>query len=58
LKLSKENNLALIKIAETYTNGVGGGGGLNPTTATTSDDKTLGTTAREVLRICKTQLSS
>lgn len=57
LKLSRENNQALIKIAETYTNGTGNG--TTPTTAAAaSDDKTLSNTAREVLKICKSQLVS
>lgn len=48
LKLTKDNNAALIKIAETYTSGN------QQATAANADDKTLSNTAREVLRICKT----
>lgn len=55
LKLSKENNLALIKIAEAYTSGNAVAPQAAGAAAANADDKTLSNTAREVLRICKTQ---
>jgi hypothetical protein len=62
LKLSKENNQALIKIAETYTSGASAssssGNGSQSATGAAQDDKTLSNTAREVLKICKSQQSS
>lgn len=52
LRLSKENNAALVKIAEAYTTGSTQANGAS---ATNADDKTLSNTAREVVRICKSQ---
>jgi hypothetical protein len=61
LKLSKDNNQALIKIAETYTSGASAsssGNGSQSATGAAQDDKTLSNTAREVLKICKSQQNS
>jgi hypothetical protein len=46
LKLSRDNNSALVKIAEMYLSGSSG---------PSAEDKTLSNTAREVLKICKSQ---
>jgi hypothetical protein len=51
----------LVKIAEAYTTGTGsagaaGGASNGSASASAADDKTLSNTAREVIKICKSQI--